>query len=85
LLRRKNQVELIIVDPSADSISKRIGYEYIESAKSISLQKVTFEKYIDTLWQGAPFLVKETYDNNEEFKQWVERLRAFQSWPNDKK
>jgi hypothetical protein len=85
LSRRKNQVELTIVDPFADSIAKQIGDEYIKSAKSVSLQNVTFEKYIDALWQETPLLVKATSDNNAEFKQWVERLWAFQSWPNEKK
>lgn len=85
LSKRKNQIELTIVDPSADEIAKRIGEKYIELAKSVSLQKVTFEKFIDTLWQEAPLLVKETSDNNAEFKQWVERLRAFQNWAIEKK
>lgn len=84
LSRRKNQVELTIVDPFANAIAKQIGEEYIESAESVSLQNVTFEKYIDFLWQEAPLLVKATSDNNAEFKQWVERLWAFQSWPNEK-
>ncbi len=81
LSRRKNQVELTIVDPFANDIAKEIGDEYIECAESVSLQNVTFEKYIDVLWEEAPLLVKATSDNNAEFKQWVERLRAFQSWP----
>jgi len=85
LSRRKNQVELTIVDPFANAIAKHIGDEYIESAESVSLQNVTFEKYIDVLWQEAPLLVKATSDNNAEFKQWVERLRAFQGWPIEKK
>lgn len=85
LSMRKNQVELTIVDPFANAIAKQIGDEYIESAESVSLQNVTFEKYIDVLWQEAPLLVKATSDNNAEFKQWVERLRAFQSWPIEKK
>jgi hypothetical protein len=85
LSKRKDQVELTIVDPSADAITERIGDEYIELAKSVSLHKMTFEKYIDALWQEAPLLVKAASDNNAEFKQWVERLRAFQSWPNKRK
>jgi hypothetical protein len=80
LSRRKKQVELTIVDPSANAIAKQIGDEYIELAESVSIQNVTFEKYIDVLWQEAPSLVKAASDNNVEFKQWVERTRAFQSW-----
>ena len=84
LSRRKNQVELTIVDPYADAITERIGNKYIESAKSVSLHKSTFEKYIDALRQEAPSLIKAISDKNTEFKQWVERLWAFQSWPSHK-
>jgi len=80
LLRRKNQVELTIVDPFADAISKKIGHEYIQSAESVSLQNMTFEKYIDDLWQEAPSLVNETSNKNAEFRHWVQRLRIFQGW-----
>ena len=83
--KRQNQVELIIVDPNADAITERIGDKYIELAKSVSLNKLTFEKYINVLWQEAPSLIKATVANNAEFKEWVQRLLAFQSWPYEKK
>ncbi|RPJ77905.1 MAG: hypothetical protein EHM20_05185 [Alphaproteobacteria bacterium] len=83
LSKRKNQIELTIVDPFADIIAERIGDNYIKSAKSVSLHNMIFEEYINALWQEAPMLIKTVSENNAEFKEWVERLRAFQNWPKE--
>ncbi len=79
LSKRKNQIELIIVDPWPDSITGRVGEKYLEMAKSVSIHKITFEDYIDILWQEVPRLVKEVSEKEKEFKEWIQRLKAFQS------
>ena len=81
LVKRKNEIELTIVDPYADVIIERIGEEYARSAKSVSLQTTTFEEFIYTLRQKAPSLVKAASATSPEFNEWIERLWAFQSWP----
>jgi len=80
LSKRKKQTELVIVDPCAESISGRIGKKYIEMAKSVSIYKYTFEKYIDILWEEVPQLVTEAAEKEKEVKEWIQRLQALQSW-----
>jgi hypothetical protein len=81
LSKRKSRIELIIVDPCPESITERLGDEYLEMAKSVSIHKKNFEEFIDILWQEVPQLLKEAYEKERDVKEWIQRLKAFQSFP----
>lgn len=81
LSKRENQIELVIVDPSASMIQERIGDKYIAKAKGVSIYEQKFEDYVSALRQEVPSLVKAISAREKTFAEWVQKLEAFQNWP----
>ena len=72
---RKDQIELVIVNPAADDIALQIDNE-IKNAKKVTTYKMGFERFIELLWANAPEIMKQAAIGDEKVKNWLLTLDA---------
>jgi hypothetical protein len=74
LASRKGEISIEIVDPYANDIAERIGGEHLSNAKSVKIHSLTFEDYLDELWEHAPQIIMEAASKYEEIQKWIAKV-----------
>lgn len=86
LEKRQGEIDVLVVDPYADSIKPRIENALANHAKSLTTLPIKFEDYISNLWGTAPELTKQAMNQSENFKNWVTRTFLLsKGFPHDSK
>jgi hypothetical protein len=77
LKRRKGEIEVVIVDPWADTVAEKLSGQITESAKTITPIALSFEEYVLKLWkETVPDLMRHGIQESEEVRGWCGRIMA---------
>jgi hypothetical protein len=74
LASRKGEISIEIVDPYANDIAQRIGEDHLSDAKSVKIHPLTFEDYLDELWEQVPQRIMEASSKHEEMQKWIAKV-----------
>ncbi|NTV91295.1 MAG: hypothetical protein HGA22_13205, partial [Clostridiales bacterium] len=74
LASRKGEISIEIIDPYAKDIAERIGAEHLSNAKNVKIHSLTFEGYLDELWDHAPQTIMEATSKYEEMQKWIAKV-----------
>lgn len=74
LASRRGEIAIEIIDPYANDIAERIGKKHLENAKSVTIHNIIFEEYLELLWNSAPQIVMNSFNDYPEIKQWVQKV-----------
>ncbi len=82
LAARKGQIDIEVVAPDADQITRRIGSRNLRQARSVRLHPVRFEEYLRVLrLEWAPYSMLRAAEDEVEVREWLERLAQMQQFP----
>jgi hypothetical protein len=73
---KKGNISIEIIDPYAKEVAARIGNTHLDKAKQVTIHELTFEDYIELIWQNTPNMMKKAADQYKEVSNWIAMIRA---------